>query len=69
MGAIIDWLDGKKTILAGLLVTLIAGLQSLGVKLPFDAPAESVILTVLGVLVVIGRMFAKKPGIAATPKA
>ena len=64
-----DWLDGKKTILAGLLVAVLQGLVALGVKLPFDPSAVTVaaVTTALGVVVVVARMFAKKPGILAGP--
>lgn len=60
-----EWLDGKKTILAGLLVAILAGLSGLGVKLPFDPPTVDVIVGALGIVVVIARLFASKPGALA----
>lgn len=64
-----EWLDGKKTVLAGVLVALLNGLVALGVKLPFDPSQATVasITAVLGVVVVLCRMFAKKPGVLAAP--
>lgn len=54
------WLEGKKTILAGLIITVLSGLTALGVKLPFGEVTEAAVLTGLGVLVVIFRFVAKK---------
>lgn len=60
-----DWLDGKKTIIAGFVVSVLGFLQAMGVTLPFSAPAEGVIVGALGILVVVARLFAKKPGALA----
>ena len=38
-----------------------------GVSLPISAPTADVIVGVLGIVVVIARMFAKKPGVLASP--
>ena len=62
-----DFLDGKKTILAGLLVAILSGLGALGVRLPFSTPSTDLVLSGLGVAVVIFRMFAKTPGRLAPP--
>lgn len=67
MGAIADFLDGKKTIIAGLLVSILGGLSALGVKLPFDAPTEAAIVSGLGIIVVIARIFAKKQIVGSSP--
>lgn len=64
-----DFLDGKKTILAGVLVTVVQGLVALGVKLPFDPSVATTasVTAALGAAAIIGRLFAKKPGALATP--
>lgn len=65
MDAFVSWLDGKKTILAGLVVAVISGLRALGVSFPFSDPTVDVIVSVLGVVVIVARMFAQKPGALA----
>lgn len=60
-----EWLDGKKTIIAGLLVAVLSALRALGVSLPFSDPTADTIVSILGLAVIVARMFAKKPGVAA----
>ena len=62
-----EWLDGKKTVIAGFVVAVFGFIQALGVSLPISAPTADVIVGVLGIVVVIARMFAKKPGVLASP--
>lgn len=65
MDGFVTWLDGKKTILAGLIVAILSGLRALGVSLPFSGPTEDAIIGILGVVVIVARMFAQKPGALA----
>lgn len=67
MDSFLTWLDGKRTILAGLIVAILGGLNALGVSLPFGIPTEGIIISALGIVVVIFRLFARKPGALAGP--
>lgn len=58
---IADWLEGKKTILTGVLIAILSALPLLGVRLPefLQGASEAAIMTALGVLVVIFRLVAR----------